>query len=92
MLHLAFVLWGLGFGSLSSVFQAATARQVREGTAVANALQSSSFNFSIMIGSSVGGVLLGQKGAMAIVLLTAGVLAFGGVVSGLTRRQLSGLQ
>lgn len=92
VLHLAFVLWGLGFGSLSSVFQAATARQVREGTAVANALQSSSFNFSIMIGSSVGGVLLGQKGAMAIVLLTVGVLAFGGVVSGLTRRQLSGLQ
>lgn len=66
LLHMVFFIWGLEFGSLSSIFQTATAHQVTEGTAVANALQSSGFNFSIMIGSTGAGFLLDSIGVSAI--------------------------
>ncbi len=66
LLHIVFFIWGLEFGSLSSIFQTATAHQVTEGTAVANALQSSGFNFSIMIGSTGAGFLLDSIGVSAI--------------------------
>lgn len=73
LFHFIFVIWGLGFGSLSSLFQTATAKQVKEGIAVANSLQSSSFNFAIMFGSTGAGVLL-EKGGTAMILPAAGIL------------------
>lgn len=88
MLHIGFLLWGLGFGSLSSIFQAATARQVKEGTAVANSLQSASFNFSIMIGSSVAGALLANGGVSPIILLAMVVFACGVFVTFVGRKRL----
>lgn len=75
VLHAAFVMWGMAFGSLSGIFQTATARQVTEGIAVANAIQSASFNFSIMAGSSLAGVLLDFKGVKPIILF-AGIVFF----------------
>lgn len=67
--HLAFLLWGIGFGALVTLFQTAVTRQVSEGTAVATSLQSAAFNFSIMIGSTVGGWLLLASSSGAIVLM-----------------------
>lgn len=86
LFHLAFLLWGVAFGSLSSLFQSSTARQVTEGTAVANALQSSSFNFSIMIGSTVSGLLLEQGGTSPIIIMSAGLFLLGGVISSLSKK------
>lgn len=76
----------MAFGSLSSLFQSSTARQVTERTAVANALQSSSFNFSIMIGSTVSGLLLEQGGISPIIIMSAGLFLLGGVISSLSKK------
>lgn len=65
--HLAFFLWGLAFGPLVTMFQAAVSKQVDSGRDVATSVQSSTFNFSIMIASYVGGVLLVHSSAMGIV-------------------------
>lgn len=86
-IHLAFVLWGITFGSLSSVYQTATARQVKEGIAVANSIQSTSFNFAIMAGSSGAGYLLDNHGIMSIVIAAFGVFAIGFVISLLTQKK-----
>lgn len=56
--HINFILWGIGFGALVTIFQNAITRQVQTGQSVATSIQSSSFNFAIMIGSSVSGILL----------------------------------
>lgn len=87
LIHFIFFLWGLAFGSLSSVFQTATARQVTEGTAVANALQSSSFNFSIMLGSTVAGMLLDYSGIKLVLIAGSVVLIAGLVVSILNKEK-----
>lgn len=79
LFHLAFILWGIAFGSLSSTFQTATARQVSEGTAVANAIQSCSFNFAIMLGSLVSGLLLDYYN-MQVILIFALFLLFIGII------------
>lgn len=76
-LHFAFFMWGLGFGSLSSLFQTATAKQVNEAAAVANALQSSSFNFAIMFGSTGASLLLNQGGINLLLLAAFMLLLLG---------------
>lgn len=85
----AFVLWGVAFGSLSSIFQTATARQVTSGTAVANSLQSASFNCSIMLGSMSAGVLLDGGGTKPIMLAAAVVLICGFVLSVAGKKHLA---
>lgn len=85
----AFVLWGVAFGSLSSIFQTATARQVTSGTAVANSLQSASFNCSIMLGSMSAGVLLDSGGTKPIMLAAAIVLICGFVLSVAGKKHLA---
>lgn len=87
-LHFAFFSWGLGFGSLSSLFQTATAKQVKEGAAVANALQSSSFNFAIMFGSTAAGILLDKGGTDLLLLAAAIFLLLGFVASVLCKKYL----
>lgn len=56
--HLAFFLWGLAFGPLVTMYQTAISKQVAHAKAVATALQSSVFNFSIMIATWIGGLIL----------------------------------
>lgn len=77
--HLSFIFWGIGFGALVTLFQTAVTRQVTKGTAIATSLQSSAFNFSIMIGSTTGGWLLTSGSSapivmMALILLVAGII------------------
>lgn len=88
-LNLVFVLWGLVFGSLSSTFQTATARQVTEGTAVANAVQSCAFNFAIMLGSLANGLLLETYGATSLVLVALVILALGSILTVTCRKDLA---
>lgn len=85
----AFVLWGVAFGSLSSIFQTATARQVTSGTAVANSLQSASFNCSIMLGSMSAGALLDSGGTKPIMLAAAVILICGFVLSVAGKKHLA---
>ena len=87
LLHLVFFLWGLEFGSLSSIFQTATAYQVTKGVEVANSLQSSSFNFSIMIGSTITGYLLESKGVSAMLFFALVLSIIGLVVAFLNKRK-----
>lgn len=56
--HLAFFLWGLAFGPLVTMYQAAVSKQVADAKAVATSVQSSVFNFSIMIATWLGGLIL----------------------------------
>lgn len=77
LFHAAFVLWGLGFGAMSSMFQTATARQVTEGVAVANAVQSMAFNFAIMAGTTAAGILLEKEGTRPILLAAMALLLVG---------------
>src|SRR5690625_3987478 len=73
--HVAFFLWGISFGPLVTMYQAAVARRVDRGRDVATSLQSSVFNFSIMVASWVGGVMLvrlADLGVRGIVWLALG--------------------
>jgi predicted MFS family arabinose efflux permease len=83
--HVAFFLWGLAFGPLVTMYQTAVSRQVEEAKDVATSVQSSVFNFSIMIATWIGGLLLtrfpasGVKGIVYMSLvcfISAAILAF----------------
>lgn len=84
--HVAFFLWGLAFGPLVTMYQTAVSKQVAEAKGVATSVQSSVFNFSIMIATWLGGLLLtefpGRTGARGIVYLSlicfvsAAIIAF----------------
>lgn len=87
--HLSFMLWGIGFGALVTLFQTAVTRQVTEGTAIATSLQSAAFNFSIMIGSTVGGWLLANGTSAPIVMMALALLVVGIVVSVLGKKMLA---
>lgn len=56
--HVAFFLWGLAFGPLVTMYQTAVSKQIEKAKDVATSVQSSVFNFSIMIATWVGGILL----------------------------------
>lgn len=71
--HIAFFLWGLSFGPLVTMWQTAVSKQVTEAKAVATSVQSSVFNFSIMIATWIAGLILvhmPETGAMGIVYLS----------------------
>lgn len=71
--HLAFLLWGLAFGPLVTMFQTAVSHQVTEAKAVATSVQSSVFNFSIMIATWLAGLILinmPKTGVFGIVYLS----------------------
>lgn len=68
---IAFFLWGLAFGPVVTMYQTATAKQVTEGTSVATSVQSSVFNFSIMIATWIGGLILATPmGVIGVVWLS----------------------
>lgn len=88
--HIAFIIWGIGFGALVTLFQTAVARQVPENaSAVATSLQSASFNFSIMVASSLGGALLSSGSMNAMLIIMAILLAGGIVVAFLSKKTLA---
>lgn len=56
----------LAFGALVTIFQTAVTRQVETGKDVATSLQSSTFNFGIVFGSSLGGLILANASVLYI--------------------------
>lgn len=66
-------LWGIGFGSLVTIFQGAVIKQVETGQSVATSIQSSAFNFGIMLGSTIFGWTISGF-SMSISLILAIVL------------------
>lgn len=67
--HFGFFLWGISFGPLVALFQAAVGRQVDKAKDIATSIQSCMFNFSIMIASFLGGILLSKYLATSLPLL-----------------------
>jgi predicted MFS family arabinose efflux permease len=90
--HLAFFLWGLAFGPLVTMFQTAVSKQVEEAKDVATSVQSSVFNFSIMIATWLGGLLLsnfpGRIGARSIVYLSLGCFILAAILAFFSKRTL----
>lgn len=86
--HFAFFLWGLSFGPLVTLLQAAVSRQVESAKDVATSVQSSVFNLSIMIASSVAGLLLGIYSPMSLVYLAIGLSIPGLIISIISKKAL----
>ena len=87
--HFAFFLWGVSFGPLVTLLQAAVSRQVDTAKDVATSVQSSVFNLSIMIASSVAGILLGIYSPMSLVYFAIALSVPGIVISFLSKKSLS---
>ena len=87
--HFAFFLWGLSFGPLVTLLQAAVSRQVESAKDVATSVQSSVFNLSIMIASSVGGILLGIYSPLSLIYLAIALSVPGMIISIFSKKTLS---
>lgn len=89
--HAAFFLWGLAFGPLVTMYQTAVSKQVERAKDVATSVQSSVFNFSIMIATWVGGLLLSDfpvSGVKRIVYQSLGCFVVAMVIAFFSRRTL----
>ncbi|XHP75900.1 Chloramphenicol efflux pump [Arenibacter antarcticus] len=87
--YFAFFLWGLSFGPLVTLLQAAVSRQVDTAKDVATSVQSSVFNLSIMIASSAAGLLLGMYSPMSLIYLAIALAIPGLIISFFTKKALS---
>ncbi|HUH27269.1 MFS transporter [Gelidibacter sp.] len=87
--HFGFFLWGLSFGPLVTLLQAAVSRQVETAKDVATSVQSSVFNLSIMIASSAAGMLLGFYSPMSLVYLAIALSVPGIIISFFSKKALS---
>jgi predicted MFS family arabinose efflux permease len=87
--HFAFFLWGLSFGPLVTLLQAAVSRQVETAKDVATSVQSSVFNLSIMIASSVAGLLLGIYSPMSLIYFAIALAIPGLIISFIAKKALS---
>ncbi len=89
--HLAFFLWGLAFGPLVTMYQTAVSKQVEEAKDVATSVQSSVFNFSIMIATWIGALLLTnypKTGARGIVYTSLVCFILATILAFLSKRTL----
>lgn len=89
--HIAFFLWGLAFGPLVTMCQTAVSKQVEEAKDVATSVQSSVFNFSIMIATWVGGMLLTDSprtGVRSIVYMSLACFMLATIFAFFARRTL----
>lgn len=89
--HLAFFLWGLAFGPLVTMYQTAVIKRSEEAKDVATSVQSSVFNFSIMIATWLGGVLLTrfpQSGVKGIVYMSLACFVLATLLAFAARRTL----
>lgn len=79
--HLGFFLWGLSFGPLVTLFQAAVGNQVEHGKDVAMSVQSCMFNLSIMITTWIAGLLLIRYGAFSLLWYAVAMAVPGMIIS-----------
>lgn len=86
--YIAFFLWGISFGPLVTMLQTAVAKHSSSAKAIATSVQSSMFNFSILLATSVGGYILTKSGIMAVVLLAVGLLIPAAIISYLSKGTL----
>lgn len=86
--HFAFFLWGLSFGPLVTLFQAAVSRQVERAKDVATSVQSSAFNFSIMLATSGAGLLLGIYSPIVLTYMAISLAIPGMIISIFARKTL----
>ncbi len=89
--HVSFFLWGLAFGPLVTMYQTAVARQVDKGRDVATSVQSSVFNFSIMIATWIAGLLLAnlpESGVKNIVYMSLFCFVLATLVAFMAKRTL----
>ncbi|MBY5958213.1 MFS transporter [Membranicola marinus] len=86
--HFAFFLWGLSFGPLVTLFQAAVSKQVESAKDVATSVQSSTFNLSIMIAASVAGLLLGVYSPMSLTWFAIALALPGLIISFFAKKTL----
>ncbi len=89
--HAAFLLWGVAFGPLVTMYQTAVSKQVEKAKDVATSVQSSVFNLSIMVATWVGGLLLTRasgSGVQAIVYLSLILFVAATVLAFFSRRTL----
>jgi predicted MFS family arabinose efflux permease len=86
--HLAFFLWGIAFGPVVTMFQAAVSRQIESAKDVATSVQSSTFNFSIMIASYVGGRVIVESSIISVVYLALFLFLCSSVIALLAKRTL----
>lgn len=82
----AFFLWGISFGSLVSIFQAAVTKQVTTGKDVATSLQSSVFNFGVLFGSALGGGILDLSSVYNIIFVSLILLIGSTIISIFSKR------
>ncbi|WOD44598.1 MFS transporter [Hwangdonia lutea] len=86
--HFAFFLWGLSFGPLVTLLQAGVSRQVETAKDVATSVQSSVFNLSIMVASSVAGLLLGIYSPMSLVYFAIALSIPGMIIAFFSKKTL----
>lgn len=86
--HFAFFLWGLSFGPLVTLLQAAVSKQVETAKDVATSVQSSTFNLSIMIAASIAGLLLGVYSPMSLSYFAIALAIPGLVISIFAKKTL----
>lgn len=86
--HLGFFLWGLSFGPLVTLFQAAVGNQVEHGKDVAMSVQSCMFNLSIMITTWIAGLLLIRYGAFSLLWYAVAMAIPGMIISIFARHTL----
>lgn len=86
--HLGFFLWGLSFGPLVTLFQAAVGNQVAHGKDVAMSVQSCMFNLSIMITTWIAGLLLIRYGAFSLLWYAVAMAVPGMIISIFARHTL----
>lgn len=86
--HFAFFLWGLSFGPLVTLLQAAVSKQVESAKDVATSVQSSTFNLSIMIAASIAGLLLGTYTAMSLTYFAIALAVPGMIISFFAKKTL----
>ncbi|WP_417856506.1 MFS transporter [Xanthomarina gelatinilytica] len=86
--HFAFFLWGISFGPLVTLLQAGVSRQVETAKDVATSVQSSVFNLSIMIASSVAGLLLGIYSPMSLVYFAIALSIPGMIIAFFSKKTL----
>lgn len=87
--HFGFFLWGISFGPLVALFQAAVGRQVEKAKDIATSIQSCIFNFSIMIATSIGGILLSKYLAMSLPVLSIALAVPGLILAFAAKKTLA---
>lgn len=87
--HFAFFLWGLSFGPLVTLLQTAISKQVDTAKDVATSVQSSTFNFAIMLATSFAGLLLGIYSPVSLYFFAIALAIPGMIISFFAKRTLS---